>query len=84
MKACATDAEFELLQETLVIHHVEGREDVTPFLLVRKKSMHFVKTHNKALQRSLKLNLYSATLTDLANTSVSSMRSTKSVAVEAM
>lgn len=37
VKARVTDAELELLQETLVIHHVERREDVRTFLSVRKK-----------------------------------------------
>lgn len=37
MKARVTDAELELLQETLVIHHVESREDVKTFLSVREK-----------------------------------------------
>lgn len=32
MKVLVADAELELLQETLVIHHVKGREDVKTFL----------------------------------------------------
>lgn len=44
MKAHVTDAELELLQETLVIHHIEGREDVATFLSVREKEHLFI--HN--------------------------------------
>lgn len=58
MKAPVTDAELELLQETVIIHHVEGREDVTSFLFVREKSMWFVITHNKILLLSLKLKTF--------------------------
>lgn len=44
MKAPVIDAELELLQETLVIHHVESREDVKTFLSVRKRGPLF--SHN--------------------------------------
>ena len=37
MKARVTDAELELLQETLVIHHIESRDDVKTFLSGWKK-----------------------------------------------
>lgn len=47
MKALVVDAELELFQETLVIHHIESREDVKTFLSVRKKSIYFVTTHSK-------------------------------------
>lgn len=36
MKALVTDAELEVLQETLVIHHIESKEDVKTFLSVTK------------------------------------------------
>lgn len=37
MKACVINAELELLQKTAVIHHVEGRENITTFLLAGQK-----------------------------------------------
>lgn len=41
MKALVTDAELELLEETLVFHHVQCREEVTAFLQVSKRCMFF-------------------------------------------
>lgn len=37
MKVRVTDAELKLLKETLVIHHIESRDDVKTFLSGWKK-----------------------------------------------
>lgn len=87
MKALVTDAELELLQETVVIHHIEGREDVETFLSEGNKSIYCVMTRNTPNLHLMHFlnegDFYADTLTDLARTSVSSMRLTGSVAVEA-
>lgn len=54
MKALVTDAELELLEETLVFHHVQCREEVTAFLQVSKSCMFFrVTATNFILKMSL-------------------------------
>lgn len=51
MKALVTDAELELLQETLVFHHVQCREEVAAFLQVSKKCMFFEITATNCIKK---------------------------------
>lgn len=47
MEAHVTDAEPELLQETAVVHHVKGREDIEPFLSVMEEGAFVWSQHIK-------------------------------------
>lgn len=57
VKGHVTDAELELLQETMVTHHIKGREDITSSLSARKKRPFIIhRSHQIALKiLSLKL-----------------------------
>lgn len=59
MKALVADAELELLEETLVFHHVRCREEVTAFLQVSKRCMFFGRAATNCIKKMLMLSLNS-------------------------